>query len=129
MVSQSHNLKTNTEIIKQFIASWRDLDARELANFFTEDGCYYNMPIGPVKGKENVEQFIANFLHNWTETNWEIIHITENEDTVFCERLDRTKTKSGDVDLPCCGVFEMEGGKIKVWRDYFDMNTFINAMS
>ena len=26
------------------------------------------------------------------------------------------------------GVFEMEDGKIKVWRDYFDLNTFMSAM-
>jgi limonene-1,2-epoxide hydrolase len=47
---------------------------------------------------------------------------------VVAERLDRTKTSLGDVDLPCTGVFEMEGGKIKVWRDYFDLNTFMSAM-
>jgi limonene-1,2-epoxide hydrolase len=33
------------------------------------------------------------------------------------------------MDLPCTGVFEMENGKIKVWRDYFDMATFTTAMS
>ena len=35
---------------------------------------------------------------------------------------------NGDVDLPCVGVFEIQGGKIRVWRDYFDMNTFTSAM-
>ena len=29
----------------------------------------------------------------------------------------------------CCGVFEMEEGKIKVWRDYFDLATFSKAAS
>lgn len=33
------------------------------------------------------------------------------------------------VDLPCAGVFEMEDGEIKVWRDYFDMAIFTTAMS
>ncbi len=28
------------------------------------------------------------------------------------------------VDLPCTGVFELESGKIKVWRDYFDFATY-----
>jgi limonene-1,2-epoxide hydrolase len=32
------------------------------------------------------------------------------------------------VDLPCAGVFEMQGGKIKVWRDYFDLGTYVKAM-
>ena len=31
------------------------------------------------------------------------------------------------VDLPCTGVFVMENGKIKIWRDYFDLATFQNA--
>lgn len=25
------------------------------------------------------------------------------------------------VELPLAGVFEIEGGKTKAWRDYFDM--------
>ena len=47
---------------------------------------------------------------------------------IATERVDRTKTTAGDVDLPCVGVFEMENGRIKVWRDYFDMATYTNAM-
>lgn len=39
---------------------------------------------------------------------------------VIAERLDRTVAMGKNVDLPCCGVFEMENGKIKVWRDYFE---------
>ena len=41
------------------------------------------------------------------------------------ERVDRTKTGDKSVDLPCVGVFELENGKIKVWRDYFDLNTYM----
>ena len=40
------------------------------------------------------------------------------------------RTKAGDksVDLPVVGVFELEGGKIKVWRDYFEQGTYVRAM-
>lgn len=119
----------NTDIIRDFCAAWSRRDPAELAEYFTEDGTYHNMPIQPVSGKETVKGFIANFLANWTDTDWEIISMAEAGDTVFCERVDKTKTTNGDVDLPCVGVFEMEAGKIKVWRDYFDMNTFMSAMS
>ena len=57
-----------------------------------------------------------------------VLNILGEGDLVIAERLDRTRTSLGDVDLPCTGVFEMEGGKIKVWRDYFDLNTFMSAM-
>ena len=120
---------TNSETITQFCQAWSRRDPEELADYFTTDGIYYNMPIQPVAGKDNVKVFIENFLANWTETEWEILNMAEVGDLVFCERVDKTKTTQGDVDLPCVGVFEMESGKIKVWRDYFDMNTFMSAMS
>ncbi|MFL2537688.1 MAG: limonene-1,2-epoxide hydrolase family protein [Candidatus Azotimanducaceae bacterium] len=47
----------------------------------------------------------------------------------MCERIDRTKTTQGQVDLPCCGVFQMESGQIKLWRDYFDMGPYLRAMA
>ncbi len=119
---------SNIETIQSFCQAWSRRDPDELAEFFTEDGVYYNMPFQPVSGKANVKAFIENFLATWTETEWEILNIAEAGDVVFCERLDKTKTTQGNVDLPCNGVFEMRDNKISVWRDYFDMNTFTSAM-
>lgn len=119
----------NVEIIRDFIEAWSRLDATELAGYFTEDGSYHNMPTVPITGREKVGEFISNFIRTWTETNWEVLHIFGDGDVVVAERLDRTKAGDKAVDLPCCGIFEMENGKIKVWRDYFDMPTFVNAMS
>mgnify|MGYP001168442596 CR=1 FL=1 len=119
----------NAEIIRKFIASWSDMDADDLASYFTEGGTYYNMPAKPVTGRDNVAQFIKVFLQTWTDTTWDILNLVEEGDVVICERLDRTKTTKGDVDLPCVGVFEMQHGKIHVWRDYFDMATFTRALS
>jgi limonene-1,2-epoxide hydrolase len=121
-------MTSNTEIIREFIAAWSDLDAAKLAAYFTDDGTYFNIPAKPVSGRAEVEKFIAGFLATWTETTWDILNIAEQGDVVICERLDRTKTTNGNVDLPCVGVFEMKAGKIHVWRDYFDMNTFVKAM-
>ena len=118
----------NERIVRDFIAAWSRLDPAELAGYFTEDGCYYNIPTEPVRGRQNVENFIRGFTATWTATEWEILNIGAAGDVVYAERIDRTKTSQGDVDLPCCGVFQMEDGKIKEWRDYFDLNTFMQAM-
>ena len=119
---------SNTAIITRFVESWSNLDAAELASYFTEDGTYFNIPAKPVTGRQNIEQFIAGFIASWTSTQWDILNISEDGNLVYCERLDRTKTTQGDVDLPCFGVFEMKDGKIHIWRDYFDMGTYVNAM-
>jgi limonene-1,2-epoxide hydrolase len=119
----------NVAIIRDFIAAWSRLDAEELVSFFTEDGTYHNMPIDPVSGRENLKTFIAGFINDWTATDWEVLNLVSAGDVVIAERVDRTKVGDVAVDLPCCGVFEMEGDKIKVWRDYFDMATYMKPFS
>ena len=85
------------------------------------------MPVNPVKGRDNVQQFIASSTANWTATDWEIVYLVAECDVLFCERVDRTQFAEGGVDLPCLGVFEMSQGKIKEWRDYFDFDTFMQG--
>ena len=122
-------MSDNVQTIKDFIAAWSNLDSDELVGYFSEDGIYYNMPTQPVKGKEQLKQFIGSFISNWTKTNWDTLNIIGEGDVVIAERLDRTEVGDIKVDLPCCGVFEMEEGKIKVWRDYFDMGTYTKPFS
>lgn len=121
-------MSDNEKMIRDFVAAWSRLDADELAAFFTEDGVYHNIPAQPVAGRENVRRFIAGFVSGWTSTDWEITKLVVSGDTVVAERVDRTMAGDKPVNLPCCGVFEMEGGRIKVWRDYFDMATYTNAL-
>jgi limonene-1,2-epoxide hydrolase len=46
------------------------------------------------------------------------------------ERVDRFHMKADGrwVEAPVMGVFELEGGKIKAWRDYFDLAGFTGQM-
>lgn len=119
----------NVAIITEFVEAWSRLDADELSGYFTEDGCYHNMPMGPVAGRENVRDMIAAFTSDWTATQWDLLNIVGSGDVVIAERLDRTQAGEKAVELPCTGVFEMEDGKIKMWRDYFDLATYTRAMS
>jgi limonene-1,2-epoxide hydrolase len=118
----------NVRTIREFIAAWSRLDAAELAAFFTEDGVYHNMPARPVSGRAAVQGFIAGFIKDWSATEWELLNIVGAGDVVIAERVDRTRVGDKRVDLPCCGVFEMQDGKIKVWRDYFDLATYTRAL-
>lgn len=118
----------NAEIIRDFIAAWSRLDADELVAFFCVDGVYHNMPTQPVAGHEALRGFISGFIKDWTSTRWEILNLVADGDLVIVERLDRTVAGGRNIDLPCCGVFEMEQGRIKVWRDYFDMGTYLRLL-
>jgi len=126
--SKERDMSSNEQIIRDFIAAWSRFDVEELLDYFAEDGTYYNMPIAPVSGRDNLRPFIGAFLRGWTRTEWEILNIVAAGDIVIAERMDRTEMGDKKVALPCCGVFVMEDGKIKVWRDYFDMATYQRGM-
>ena len=119
----------NEKIVREFIAAWSNLNADELVAYFTEDGVYHNMPAQPVAGHDNLRNFISGFMADWEKTDWEILNLLASGDIVMVERIDRTVAAGKAVELPCFGVFEMKDGRITAWRDYFDMSTYIKALS
>ena len=129
LVVETDQTSENEQVILEFIEAWSRLDPTELASFFTEDGVYHNMPGAPVQGRANVENLIRGFSASWTETTWDVLNIVSSANIVIAERLDRTRAGDKSVDLPCVGVFELEAGKIKVWRDYFDIATYQKGLA
>ena len=117
-------MEENERIIREFINAWSRLDPEELAAYFADDGVYHNMPIAPVSGRTNVENFIRGFVGTWDETIWNVLNIMSSGNVVIAERIDRTRAGEKSVELPCVGVFELDRGKIKTWRDYFDLATY-----
>jgi limonene-1,2-epoxide hydrolase len=122
-------VETNERVIRSFIAAWSRLDPKEIVEYFAEDGVYHNMPMGPVAGRDNVEKLIRGFIGSWSETKWELLHVLSSGNVVVTERIDRIRAGDKSVALPVVGVFELEGGKIAKWRDYFDLATYQRAMT
>jgi limonene-1,2-epoxide hydrolase len=119
----------NEGTIRNFIGAWSRLDVDEIVSYFAEDGVYHNMPFKPVRGHAALKDFISNFIKDWTRTEWDVLTLVSAGDVLVAERLDRTKLGDRGVDLPCCGIFEMRDGKIRVWRDYFDLATYTSGVS
>lgn len=65
----------NVATITEFVDAWSRLVPEELASFFTEDGCYHNIPVGPVFGRDNIRQMITAFTASWTATQWDLLNI------------------------------------------------------
>ena len=122
-------MEANERIVRDFITAWTRLDAKEIAAYFTDDGVYHNIPMAPIAGRANVENLIRGFIGSWTQTKWDVLNIACSGNVVIAERVDRIRAGDKSCDLPVVGVFELEGGKIKKWRDYFDMATYQRAMS
>jgi len=118
-------MSSNLETVRSFIAAWRRNDLDEIMSFFAEDCVYHNMPIEPARGREATRVMLKGFSSMATEVEWVLHQIAENAaGVVLTERTDRFQIGGRWVELPVMGSFELRGGKITAWRDYFDLAQF-----
>ena len=62
--------------------------------------------------------------------DWVVLSIGVSGTMVLIERIDKFDMPGGKkIDIPVMGTFELENGKIKAWRDYFDLATFTNQIA
>jgi len=118
------------DLVTEFCSKWSTGDPDELAGYFAEDGIFHNMPMGAVQGREAIRAFIAGFMAGFERVDFQVRRQVSDGNLVMTERTDVIHLKDGDpILLPVTGVFEIENGQIKAWRDYFDMATITNALS
>ncbi len=117
------------KIVRDFCAAWSRADVDAIVDSFTDDAVYHNIPMQPCKGKEEIRQFLAGLLGGMASAvHFEIRTQLVDGLTVMNERVDTIVMADRKVELPVCGVFELApDGRIKAWRDYFDVAQFSGA--
>jgi limonene-1,2-epoxide hydrolase len=126
-------MESPIELVSRFCAAWSDnMGAAELAAFFNEDAVYHNIPLAPVTGREDIANTISSVLRpgppGIESIDFRVINIAANGPVVMTERVDVFKLPNKSFELPVMGTFEVSGGKINAWRDYFDLNQFASRM-
>lgn len=117
-------MSDSADIVRVFCEAFSRRDTDEILGFFTDDAVYHNMPMPPVSGKDGIRSVLDMFLKPAERVEFAILHLAADGDSVLTERIDRFVIGGKKVELPVCGVFEVAGGKIAAWRDYFDMATW-----
>ena len=119
---------SNTDIVEAFIAAWNRMDWEAVVAALDENVLYHNIPMEAIRGRSEAEKFIRGMQPQ--EVNWKILAIAETGNKVLTERVDDFVMANGkQLSLPVMGVFEIEQGLIKAWRDYFDLATFTSQMA
>ena len=119
---------TPLETVRAFLraAAARDYDAA--LPLLTADVEYQNMMLPAVHGHDEVRATLEGLLALCTGAEWVTHREVAQGDVVMNERTDRFKINGTWVDLPVMGVFELRDGRIGLWRDYFDLQTVMQAM-
>jgi limonene-1,2-epoxide hydrolase len=112
------------ETVRRLCVSWPDLTEGEFGELLAPDCVYSDVPypdsvaIGPAAAYGK----LGGFKNDWRAT-FEIVAIVGDASTVMAERIEHFSQKQGaveDCDLKVVGVFELAGGKIKRWTDYWN---------
>jgi limonene-1,2-epoxide hydrolase len=123
----STSSQTPTEVVRQFMKHMEQLDYDNGVKLISDDCVYTNPPpFGSVRGPAGVRAVLEPFFSPTMENTFGIVRESTAGTTVFLERLDRHRLADKWVELPVTGVFEVQGGLINYWRDYFDVATIMS---
>ena len=110
----------NDQLIREFIAAWEQRDSDFIIGCFTEDAVYHSMPLSPIVGKEAIAAWVRGF-EEVPPGSLDVHHQIASGDVVMNDRTDRIILNGHPVVLPIMGVFEIREGRIRAWREYFDL--------
>ncbi|WP_342050690.1 MULTISPECIES: limonene-1,2-epoxide hydrolase family protein [unclassified Cupriavidus] len=109
-----------------FFDHWTANRIDDALDMLAEDVLYDNVPFPDLVGREKVRKFHGDFgIGKTFKVDWKVVHIAAAGNVVLNERVDIFRHENGkEISLPVMGTVTVEGGKITVWRDYFDPADF-----
>jgi limonene-1,2-epoxide hydrolase len=113
------------QVVDAFCKALNEEGVEAALAWIARDCVYQNMPFDPVTGPDGVRKVLAGFFEITGPVRIETLRQVAVGGLVMNERLDHFAPPAGRAfALPVAGAFEVRGGKIVAWRDYFCMRQF-----
>ena len=119
-------MQTPSQIVTDFIALWEEPDGfpQAVDTYFTADTVWENHGLITTRGPEEAIGFYDQFgaATGMAGMKIDVLAMAETGAKVLTERVDYILDAGGEtvMTVPVMGIFEVEGGRITAWRDYFD---------
>ena len=121
------------EFVTRFIENIEQSHFTAAMDMVSDDCEYDNVPITKVFGKDAMIAILSEFMAEATKIEWLIHHQVSSGDmehgVVMNERTDRFEMDGRWIELDIAGLFVVSEGKIALWRDYFDRESFTKALA
>jgi len=114
----------NDTLVREFLLLWEQRDVEGLVAACTDDAVWHHRPLPPAVGCGGIRAFAEQFA-DVPGGPYEILLQVADDRAVMNERLDHVTFGGRLAELRACGVFEIEDGRIKSWRDYFDTGSLV----
>lgn len=116
---------THEQIVRAFCANVSDRNLKSIEPLLADDIIFMNVGLEIYRGKQAVLDHFGGDHGVWDmfpdTFDFRIRNLGVTENRVYTERVDVVGVNGHDAYLPLLGIFEIENGKIKHWRDYADM--------
>ena len=114
--------QVNRDLVARFCAAWDALDIERIVGLITEDFIYQPFDKAPLThGIAEFRAFVQPFLESSRAIRFEILRTHVIGPVVVNERIDHILAKPGGKDMayPIAGVFQIDGGRIRIWYGFF----------
>lgn len=112
--------------VRRFLASVESRDPACVADCFTADASYRNVPHEPAIGPSAIEQLFRPILTRSERVVWDIVSAAYSPDTAWLERVDRFWIDGEEYRIECNGVARVDVGTglLTEFRDYVDLGVW-----
>lgn len=123
-------MSQSIEVVNRFLKAFEPSQGfrTALGEFMTEGCVYENVGLTYSTGPEEALTVMQGFVDElgFDHFNVKMLAAIASGDTVMTERIDDLCDAGGNVlaSLRLMGIFQVKGGKIAAWRDYFDTAPF-----
>jgi limonene-1,2-epoxide hydrolase len=114
--------------VRQMIDAWNQRNWQQVFELFAADGVLQSMMLPPTVGREAIQQRIGALAKGIDSIELRVRHIGVIDGVVFIERVDDFVYRGKHGAVPVVGVVEVEKGRVKAWREYYDRAQLLEAM-
>ena len=120
MQPQSAKAADPLAVVEEMVAAWDAVDLDRVIDLFAEDGALHSVMIEPIVGRETLREHLSGLFAGTEYLKLNIKNVAVTGNTVIIERVDEFIYNGKKGSVPAVGVLEIEDGKVKVWREYYD---------
>ena len=124
--SSAVDTTANARTVETFLYALQDEDFDTADSLMADNILWQNVGYPSIRGRKRI---ISVFRRGKGRVGFEVkFHrIAAEGNAVLTERTDALVLGPVRMQFWVCGVFEVHGGRITLWRDYFDMFDVVKA--
>jgi len=118
----------NAHTVEVLLAALQNQDADGMGAVLDDNLVYQNVGFPTIRGRARAMK-LFRAMEGRVGVEVKIHRIAVNGSSVLTERTDVLVFGRLRLQFWVCGVFEVSGGRITLWRDYFDMFDMTKALA